>query len=149
MCTVRASGTFCQLSNTTSAIIFHPTMLLVLDLHESRLQVTGLPTRCSGIAVTFSIRYRYFVAACHYVLWREFYVWTVSWLCQDRLAGKLVIVQLSSGFGFTRISSRAPCALASFSRARMPCSACTRDVTCELYCRLSPINCTWLYVPRA
>ena len=50
------------------------------------------------------------------------------------LAGKLAIVQLSSGFGFARNSSRAPCALASFSRARMPRSACTRDVTCELYC---------------
>ena len=50
------------------------------------------------------------------------------------LAGKLAIVQLSSGFGFARNSSRAPCALASFSRAHMPCSACTRDVTCELYC---------------
>ena len=48
------------------------------------------------------------------------------------LAGKLAIVQLSSGFA--RNSSRAPCALASFSRARMPRSACTRDVTCELYC---------------
>ena len=51
------------------------------------------------------------------------------------LAGKLAIVQLSSGFGFTRSSSRAPCALASFSRARMPRCARTRDVTCELYCR--------------
>ena len=50
------------------------------------------------------------------------------------LAGKLAIVQLSSGFGFTRSSSRAPCALASFSRARIPRSARTRDVTCELYC---------------
>ena len=50
------------------------------------------------------------------------------------LAGKLAIVQLSSGFGFTRSSSRAPCALASFSRACMPRSARTRDVTCELYC---------------
>ena len=52
------------------------------------------------------------------------------------LSGKLAIVQLSSGFGFTRSSSRAPCALASFSRARMPRGACTRDVTCELYCTL-------------
>ena len=43
-------------------------------------------------------------------------------------AGKLAIVQLSSGFSFARKSS------ASFSRARMPRSACTRDVTCELYC---------------
>ena len=50
------------------------------------------------------------------------------------LAGKLAIVQLSSGFGFTRSSSRAPCALASFSRACMPRSAHTCDVTCELYC---------------
>ena len=49
-------------------------------------------------------------------------------------AGKLAIVQLSSGFSFARNSSRAPCALASFSRARIPRSACTRDVTCELYC---------------
>ena len=52
--------------------------------------------------------------------------------------GKLAIVQRLSGFGFTRSSSRAPCALASFSRARMPRSACTRDVTCELYCIYSP-----------
>jgi len=52
------------------------------------------------------------------------------------LADKLAIVQLSSGFGFARNSSRAPCALVSFSRARMPCSACTRDVTCELYCTI-------------
>ena len=52
------------------------------------------------------------------------------------LVGKLAIVELSSGVGFARNSSRAPCALASFSRARMPCSACTRDVTCELYCRV-------------
>ena len=50
------------------------------------------------------------------------------------LAGKLAIVQLSSGFGFAHNSSRAPCALASFLRACMPRSACTRDVTCELYC---------------
>ena len=50
------------------------------------------------------------------------------------LAGKLAIVQLSSGFGFTHSSSRAPCALASFSRARMPRIVRTRDVTCELYC---------------
>ena len=50
------------------------------------------------------------------------------------LAGKLAIVQLSSGFSFARNSSRAPCALASFSRAHMPRSVCTRDVTCELYC---------------
>jgi len=117
---------------------------LYLDLHESRLQVTGLPTRRSSIAVNFSIRYRYVVAACHYVLWREFYVRVVSWLCHHdcartlkrSLAGKLAIVKLSSGFGFARISSRAPCALASFSRARIPRSACTRDVTCELYCKL-------------
>jgi len=52
------------------------------------------------------------------------------------LAGKLAIVQLSSGVDFTRSSSRAPCALESFSRARMPRSARTRDVTCELYCIL-------------
>ena len=48
--------------------------------------------------------------------------------------GKLAIVKLSSGFDFARNSSRAPCALASFSRARIPRSACTCDVTCELYC---------------
>ena len=52
------------------------------------------------------------------------------------LAGKLTIVQLSSGFSFACNSSRAPCALASFLRARMPRSACTREVTCELYCML-------------
>ena len=52
------------------------------------------------------------------------------------LAGKLAIVQLLSGFGFTRNSSRAPRALASFSHARMPRSAYTRNVTCELYCSL-------------
>jgi len=50
------------------------------------------------------------------------------------LAGKLSIVQLSSGFGFARNSSRASCALATFLHAHMPRSACTRDVTCELYC---------------
>ena len=50
------------------------------------------------------------------------------------LAVKLAIVQLSSGFGFACNSSRAACALASLSRARKPRSACTRDVTCELYC---------------
>ena len=46
----------------------------------------------------------------------------------------LYVLQLSSGFSFARNSSRAPCVLASFSHARMPRSACTRDVTCELYC---------------
>ena len=51
------------------------------------------------------------------------------------------VVQLSSGFSFTRNSSRAPCALVSFSRARMPRSACTHDVTCELYCTyLEPVK---------
>jgi len=50
------------------------------------------------------------------------------------LTGKLAIVQLSGGFGFAHNSSRAPCTLASFSRACMPRSVCTRDVTCELYC---------------
>jgi len=51
-------------------------------------------------------------------------------------AAKLAIVQLSSGFSFARNFSRAPCALASFSRARIPRSACTHDVTCELYCSM-------------
>ena len=39
MCTARASGTFYQLPNTTSAIIFHPTMLLALG--TSRTLATG------------------------------------------------------------------------------------------------------------
>ena len=55
------------------------------------------------------------------------------------LAGKLAIVQLSSGFGFACNSSRAPCALVSFLCAGMPRSACTRNVTCELYCILALI----------
>jgi len=50
----RASGKFCQLPNTTSAIISTQQCCLYLDLHESRLQVTGLPTRRSSIAVKFS-----------------------------------------------------------------------------------------------
>ena len=50
------------------------------------------------------------------------------------LSGKLAIVELSGDFGFARNSSKHPCSLASFSRARIPRSACTRDVTCELYC---------------
>ena len=50
------------------------------------------------------------------------------------LSGKLAIVELLGDFGFARNSSKYPCTLASFSRARMPRSACTRDVTCELYC---------------
>jgi len=52
------------------------------------------------------------------------------------LLGKLAIVELSGDFGFVRNSSKHPCTLASFSHARMPRSACTRDVTCELYCIL-------------
>ena len=60
------------------------------------------------------------------------------------LAGKLAIVQLLSGFGFAHNSSRAPCALASFSCARMPHSACTRDVTCELYCKPQNLGCSLL-----
>jgi len=59
----------------------------------------------------------------------------------------LAIVQLSSGFGFTRSSSRAPCALASFSRAHMPRSVCTHDVTCELYCKFhSCAHNPWLVI---
>ena len=50
------------------------------------------------------------------------------------LSGKLAIVELSGDFGFARNSSKHPCTLVSFSRACMPRSACTRDVTCELYC---------------
>jgi len=50
------------------------------------------------------------------------------------LSSKLAVVELSGDFGFARNSSKYPCTLASFSRARMPRSACTRDVTCELYC---------------
>jgi len=51
------------------------------------------------------------------------------------LSGKLAIVELSGDFGFARNSSKHPCTLASFSHACMPRSACTRDVTCELYCK--------------
>jgi len=51
------------------------------------------------------------------------------------LSVKLAIVELSGDFGFARNSSKHSCTLASFSHARMSCSACTRDVTCELYCR--------------
>ena len=50
------------------------------------------------------------------------------------LTGKLAIVKLSSDFGFACNSSKTPCTLASFLRARMPRGACTRDITCELYC---------------
>jgi len=50
------------------------------------------------------------------------------------LSGKLAIVELSGNFGFARNSSKHPCTLASFSRAHMPRSACTCDVTCELHC---------------
>ena len=50
------------------------------------------------------------------------------------LSGKLALVELSGDFGFARNSSKCPCSLASFSCARMPRSACTCDVTCELYC---------------
>ena len=53
----------------------------------------------------------------------------VSWV------NYVAIVELSGDFGFARNSSKHPCALTSFSRARMPRSACTRDVTCELYCK--------------
>ena len=48
------------------------------------------------------------------------------------LSGKLAVVELSGDFGFARNSSKRPCTLVSFSHARMPRSACTRDVTCEL-----------------
>ena len=58
------------------------------------------------------------------------------------LAGKLAIVKLSSGFVFARNSSRAPCALTNFLRARIPCSACTRDVICELYCTMQKSEIT-------
>ena len=50
------------------------------------------------------------------------------------LSRKLAIVELSGEFGFARNSSKYPCTLTSFSRARMPRSVCTHDVTCELYC---------------
>jgi len=50
------------------------------------------------------------------------------------LSGKLAIVELSGDFGFAHNSSKHPCTLASFLHARMPRSAFTRDVTCELYC---------------
>ena len=50
------------------------------------------------------------------------------------LSGKLAIVELSGDFGFAHNSSKRPCTLTSFSHARMPRSACTRDNTCELYC---------------
>ena len=70
MCTARGSGIFYQLPNTTSAIIFHPTMLLVLG--TSRTLATGqyreLTSELMLIAVMYSIRYRYVVSACHYVL---------------------------------------------------------------------------------
>ena len=51
------------------------------------------------------------------------------------LSGKLAIVELSGDFGFARNSSKhGPCTLTSFSRFCMPRCACTRDVTCKLYC---------------
>ena len=37
-------------------------------------------------------------------------------------------------YWFARKSSKPPRTLASFSRARVPRSACTRDVACGLYC---------------
>jgi len=46
----------------------------------------------------------------------------------------VAIVELSGDFGFARNSSKHPCTLVSFLRARMSHSVCTRDVTCELYC---------------
>ena len=48
--------------------------------------------------------------------------------------GKLAIVTLLGDIGFALKSSKSPRTLASFSRARVPRSACTHDVTCELYC---------------
>jgi len=54
--------------------------------------------------------------------------------------GKLAIVELSGDFGFARNSSKHPYTLVSFSHARMPRSVCTRDVTCELYCRRSHVK---------
>ena len=51
--------------------------------------------------------------------------------------GKLAIVTLSVDIGFARKSSKSPRTLASFSRAGVPRSAYTRDVTCELYCNCS------------
>jgi len=59
------------------------------------------------------------------------------------LSGKLAIVELSSDFGFARNSSKHPCTLASFSRARIPRSACTCNVTCELYCTYSTYLLTY------
>ena len=50
------------------------------------------------------------------------------------LVGKLAIIELSGDFGFACNSSKPPCTLASFSHARMPHSARTHNVTCELYC---------------
>jgi len=59
------------------------------------------------------------------------------------LSGKIAIVELSGDFGFAHSSSKRPCTLASFSRARMPRSACTHDVTCELYSTSSkPLHTT-------
>jgi len=52
------------------------------------------------------------------------------------LAGKSTIVQLLSGFDFARnSSSKAPCALASFSRARMP-----RNATLPVSCTVGVVN---------
>ena len=49
-------------------------------------------------------------------------------------SGEISIVELSGDYGFAHNSSKHPCTLMSFSRAHMPRSACTRDITCELYC---------------
>jgi len=58
------------------------------------------------------------------------------------LAGKLVIVTLSGDIGFAKKSSKPPRTLTSFSRACVLRSACTCDVTCELYCSILPVTFT-------
>jgi len=50
------------------------------------------------------------------------------------LVGKVTIVTLSGDIGFALKSLKSSHTLASFSRARVPRSACTCNITCELYC---------------
>ena len=132
MCTVRASGTFCQHqcyhippNNVACTWIFtnlgYRWLDLRLDAHSSHVQYkVQICCSCMSLFCDVNFMYRLY-HDCTRTLKRS-------------LAGKLAIVKFSSGFGFARNSLRAPCALTSFSRARIPRSACTRDVTCELYC---------------
>ena len=68
----------------------------------------------------------------------------VSNYSTEEYPSSVTTAEVTNLVGHARNSSRAPIALANFSRVCMPRSACTRDVTCELYC--SKINFKYVCV---